>query len=318
MANLDKARRLQPYNPQRLDYAESALSNLKQLKDRPLEAMDDALAFRTTSLRFRGRHREAMENAKERYSMWAMTNIRHSSSIWAAFDLIECCIYNNEFVDAELFARTAYEIINERTDNIIPPDTRQQTLARGASYLARATLALAQDGGIAPEAKQAAGVEAIALAREALMLETQLHGAEHVNAAGEMLTLAQVLEYFTDVNDDEVIRLFEQTRAIFARVEGSSTLNVGGCEMNLAKAYENRAMRAAVAHNLDRDHPNDLDRYLADLELALSHFREAARFYSSVNHNNADQARRKATKIEEQLRLGRELHAIGAAIASRR
>ena len=54
-----------------------------------------------------GRYREAMETAKERYSMWAMTNIRNPASILAAFDLIECCIHVNEYVDAEMFARTA-------------------------------------------------------------------------------------------------------------------------------------------------------------------------------------------------------------------
>ena len=43
-----------------------------------------------------------MENAKERYSMWAMTNIRDPNSIRAAFDLIDCCLQLKEFFDAEL------------------------------------------------------------------------------------------------------------------------------------------------------------------------------------------------------------------------
>ena len=167
MENLEKAKRFRQDNNyvQVLRYAELATIKLKLLKDRPFEILDKAFSCKTTALNFTGRHREAMESAKERYSMWAMTNIRNPNSIWAAFDLIECCIHLQEYVDAELFARTAYEIIHERTDNTIPLNIRQQTLARGAQYLALTTFQLAQAGGIAPEAKQAAGVKAIALAR---------------------------------------------------------------------------------------------------------------------------------------------------------
>ena len=179
MAHLVKARGfLQDNNHvQALKHAELALTKLKLLKDRPFDAMDDAFACKSGALKFMGRQTEAMESAKERYTMWAMSNIRNPRSIYAAFDLIECCLHIEEYADAELFARTAYEIINERTDNIIPADMQQQTLARGSALLAQATLSLAQARGIAPDVKQEAGVKAIALAREALEIDIQLCGA---------------------------------------------------------------------------------------------------------------------------------------------
>ena len=309
LLNLEKARGLHPDNPQRLRFAELALTKLKLLKDRPLEEIDDAFAFKTTSLRFLGRHTEAMESAKERYTMWAMTNIRNPRSIWAAFDLIDCCMHINEFVDAELFARTALEIINERTDNIIPPDQRQETLARGSHYLAEATYHLAVAGGIAPEAKHAAGVKTIALAREALEISTRLFGSERPDAAMNMLILADALDYFNDVNDDEVLRLYEQSKVKHARLLGNTSLNVAVSEAKLGTAYVNREKRARNAH--------DLDGAVANLQLALPHFHEAARIYRATNHlGSADRNLREAVRIEKFLRLAEFSRATAAAAAA--
>ena len=307
MTNLMKARGFFEVNNyvQTLRYAELA-SKLKLLKDRPLEAIDLALSLKTASLEFLGRYREAMENAKERYTMWAMTNIRNPRSIRAAFDLIDCCLLLDEKVDAELFARTAYEIINQRTDNIIPLDQRQHFLARGAHYLAKATYELAKAGGIAPEAKQAAGMKAIALLREALEIDTQLYGAESGNVAGDISVLAQALAYFNDEDDNEVLRLYERAKAIFAQVQGSSSMNVAACEQNLGVAHLTWAMRAEAV--------NDPDRYVANLQLALPHYREAARI--STNHaDRADAALRTAAGVEELLRLAEISRAEAAAAA---
>ena len=306
MAHLEKARGFLRDNNyvQALRYAELALTKLKLLKDRPFEALDDALTCKTTSLRFMGRYKEAMENAKERYTLWAMTNIRNPRSIWAAFDLIECCLHLNEYVDAELYARTAYEIINERTDNIIPADMRQQTLARGAYYLALATYHLSRAGGIAPEAKHAAGVKTIALAREALDIDTQLYGAESVEVAGDMSTLANVLDHFNDVDDDEVLRLYEQAKGIYARLQGSSSRNVGAVEGNLAIKYRKRAIRAHAAH--------DLDRCVANLELTLPLYREASRILRINNHvDDAVDFEKAVAQVEEQIRMIRLASAAG-------
>ena len=38
-----------------------------------------------------------------------------------------------------------------------------------------------------------------------------------------MLTLAEVLDYFNDVDNDEVIRLYEQALDINSRMEGASS-----------------------------------------------------------------------------------------------
>ena len=295
MENLEKAKRFRQDNNyvQVLRYAELATIKLKLLKDRPFEILDKAFSCKTTALNFTGRHREAMESAKERYSMWAMTNIRNPNSIWAAFDLIECCIHLQEYVDAELFARTAYEIIHERTDNTIPLNIRQQTLARGAQYLALTTFQLAQAGGIAPEAKQAAGVKAIALARQALEIHTQLYGAGSVDAATNMVVL-QALDHFNDIDDDEILRLYQNSYPIFVRLQGGTSSNVALNEKNIANAYRKRARRA---YNAD-----DLDRELDNLELALPHYLEELRIHNA-NNNMASvaESRRNVTFIEEEI-----------------
>ena len=225
-----------------------------------------------------------------------LTSHTHPPAIEASFDVIESCIHNEEYVDAELYARTTWETITLSRDSHIPDNQRQYFTALGAYYLAQAMLALAQEGDIPPEANQTAGEEAIALARRALEIRTQMHGTEHQHAANAMRLLADTLAYFNNVDDDEVLRLYEQSIAIHARVEGSSTVNVGKAKKNLALAYIKRAKRAHAA--------NDLDRELSNLEIALTHYREAARIFRAANHmDRANNAEQHLTQVEEDLRL---------------
>ena len=155
-------------------------------------------------------------------------------------------------------------------------------------------LRLAEHGDVPPEANQAAGQEAIALARRALEIETQLNGLEHEDVANAMSLLADALEYFNNVDDVEVLRLYEQSIAIQARVEGSLSVNVAICENNLAQAYRIRAERAHVA--------NDLDREMANLERALPHYREAVRVFRAASHvDKAEVAALCIVQVEEEL-----------------
>ena len=264
---------------QTLRYAELAATKLKQLKDRRLEtveAIDAAMTYKFNALQRLCRNREALECAKECYTLWAMNHLRNPGSINAAFGLIQSCIHNEELEDAERYARHAMFMIAEMTDNFIPTGLRPPFLARGSYLLASATLALAEAGGIPPEKKQKAGEEAIALARKALELHTQLHGTEHSDVSADMRGLASLLNYFNDVDDDEVLRLHEQANAISSRVEGSTTLNVAIGEQNLGMAYTSRADRARAT--------NDLDRCMANHEMALFHYRESARIFQAINH----------------------------------
>ena len=49
---------------------------------------------------------------------------------------------------------------------------------------------------------------------------------------------------------------------------------------------------------------NDLDRCLADTELALPHYRETARIYRAINHvDTADSILRDVAETEESIRL---------------
>ena len=167
MATLEKAKGFhrQQNWVQALRYGELAATKLKQLKDRRLEtvqAIDLALGRKFDALGFMGRNREAMECIKECYTLWAMNHLRNPGSIKAALHLIQSCIFNDEYDDAERYARHAMFMINEMTDNFIPANQRSKFLAHGSYWLARAIFHLAKAGGIPPEGKQKAGEEAIA------------------------------------------------------------------------------------------------------------------------------------------------------------
>ena len=300
---------------QELRYGELAATKLKQLKDRRLETVqliDNALRCKYNALNFTARYKQAMACAEERYTLWAMNHMRNPGSINAALQLIESCLHNKQWEDAERYARHAMFMINDMADNFIPSDQRSRFLADGSYYLSQAIYHLAEAGGIPPAEKQKAGEEAIELARQALKLHTQLRGTESAKVANDMVILADVLNYFNDVDDDEVLRLYEQAIAIFSRVQGSSSPNVAAGENQLGGVYYNRANRVAAA--------NDLDRYLASLELALPHYREAVRIYRSINHvDNANSVLLNIADVEEKIRqIGIAKAAAAAAAAATR
>ena len=286
---------------QALRYSALALSMLKKLNPRTIEViklLDTAMRIKFNALSFTNRKMEALECAKDRYSLWSMGYMRHSGMLLAAFPLIEGLIHNKEYEQAALIARTAYDMIINDTDNIIPEDERQQFLAHGSRCLAQATFRLSESGGIPPEGKQKAGEEAIALAYKALEIETQLYGTESEAVAIAMGSLANILMYFNGVDDDECFRLYEQSIAIYSRIQGSISLNVATGKYNLSVVYERRALGS-----------NDLDRCLTDLEKALTHSIEAVRIYRAINHvDKADECARQTANVEKnliQLRLAR-------------
>ena len=300
--NLDKATGFHQQQNwvQTLRYAEIAATKLKQLKDRRLEtveAIDNALSIKFDSLQFCGRHREALECIKECYTLWAMNHLRHPGSMNAALALIESCIHNKEYEDADRYSRHAYFMIAEMTDNFIPSDERPSFLARVSYYLAQAILCLTKAGGIPRERKQKAGEEATKFARQALEIHTQLHGTESTEVALSAGVLADVLSYFNIVDDnDEVFRLLEQAIATFRRVEGNSSSNVAIHENKIGSAYVDRANRATLANNLDHR--------LLNLELSLHHCREALRIFKAINHEtqDSDAVQRNITIVEESIR----------------
>ena len=299
-ANLAKAKLFDRESKwmQALRYANIAATKLKQLKDRRLETVEligDALLCKYNALNFMYRPREAMECIKECYTLWAMNHLRNPGSIKAALGLIQSCLHNKEYEDAEHYARHAMFMINDMADNFIPSDRRSMFLADGSYWLARAILNLAETGSIPPGEKKKAGVEAIELARQALELHTQLSGAESAQIACDMVVLGDILGYFNDVDDDEIPRLFEQAIAIISRVEGSSSVNVAVAKMKLGTAYVNRADGTLAVR--------DLDRCLANMELALPHYREAARIFRVNNHaDNANDALKDIARVEENIR----------------
>ena len=276
--------------PQALHYADLAVAKLNQLKDRPVEIISDAMNFKFFALNFMDQNKEALECAKEWYCLW-LTKHTHPTAIKAAFALIESCLHNKEYADARLYAFTTWETLPLNRNSHIPEGKRQWFIAEGAYYLARAILALAETGGIPAEEKQKAGEEAIKFSRMALETHSQLYGPESCQVAGDMALLADVLGGFGHV-DDEITRLYEQAVAIYARAEGRSSLNVAIYTSSLAVEYTKKATRAFNA--------NDLDRHASNLELALLHYREAARIHRSNNH--VDRAER-----NEQMAAGVEM-----------
>ena len=283
---------------QALRNSDLALVKLNAMKKRPLEAISDALSFNCAALQNLGRYTEALQCAKDKYNLWAMARgPAHPSTIDAAFYLIDALLHNNEYDDAYHFAHTLWEIIhtNNHVDNDIPADKRQKYVASAAQLLSSATYRLAESGGIPLKEKQQAGELAITRARQSVEIYTQLFGAESQLVAGAMSNLASVLEYFSNSGDDEVLRLYQQSIANHTRLRRSTSRNVGVIEYNLGIAYYRRAEKALAA--------NDLDQYVANLQLALPHFHEAARIYRVINHiGDADSALRKVAQVEENMR----------------
>ena len=101
MAHLQKAKGFQRDRNfvQSLRYSELSLVKLKQLKDRPIEALDTALSNKFNALNFMDRNREALECAQERYCLY-LTSHTHPPAIAASFALIQTCIHNEEYEDA--------------------------------------------------------------------------------------------------------------------------------------------------------------------------------------------------------------------------
>ena len=289
---------------QMVQYSNLALTKLMKLHPRTLEVIefiDEAMLIKFNALNFMAQDKEALECAQERYSLWAAGNMRHYGMLNAALQLIEALLQNQDYEQSVLIASSAYEMITSRHDNIIPDGLQQQFLAEGSGYLAQATYQFARSGGIPPEETKKAGQEAIALARKALEIHTQMHGAESEQAAVDMNILADILEHFNGVGEDEALRLYEQSIATFSRVQGSLSSNVAVGEHNLGVAYDRRANEARIA--------NDLDRYVANLELALPHYREAARVYTTIHGvDDADRVNQLVAELEGNLRMTRILN----------
>ena len=293
---------------QTLSFCELAMSKLKQLLNSfsldVTEMLDDTLRLKFNALSYMGQHTEALECARERYSLWNKTNIRNPDTsdeddaltalhgiLGAAFPLIESLIHNNEYIEAEPIARITYETIIINSGIIIPENQRHEFLAQGSKLLAIAIYWLAYSNGIPAEEKVQAGVEAIALARNALEIDTQLHGDESDEIAFDLLSLADLLKYFNGDDDDEVLRLYERAIAIYRRVQGHLSPNVAVGENNLGNAYQKRADAALYA--------NDLSRCMTNLDLAMSHFFSAERIFRTINHiDAADRSAQRAINIE--------------------
>ena len=286
---------------QTLRYSELSVTKLMQLKHHPVEIISEAMCEKFTALNMMGKKREALECAKEWYCLW-LTKHTDAGAIIASFAVIESCLQNNEFDDASLYAHTLWETITLSRDSKIPESQRQAYVAKGAYYLSRSLFFLALNGGVPAEEKQKVGEEAIKFGRMALEIDTQLFGIQHDQVAGDMLAIADSLEHFNDVDDDEVVRLRDQSKSIYARVQGSSSVNVAVGEKNLGLAYQKRAIRAHAA--------NDLDRCVTNYELALPHFRQAIRIYRSVNHiEAADRAALAAADVEGDLQQAKRARA---------
>ena len=283
---------------QTVRYAELAATKLKKLKDRRLETVkhiDEALTLKFSALQFMAHHSKALECVEENYTLWAMNHLRNPNSIRVALLLIQSCLHNYQIEDAHNYARHAMFMINDMTDSFIPSDERPAFLAEASYWLARSIFALAQAGGIPPAEQQKAGEEATTFIRQALELHTQYLGDQSAQVAADMVIIADILDYFNDVDDDEILRLYEQSIAISSRLNGSLSVNVAVGKNNLGSAYKNRAVRAKGA--------NDLDRCIANLELALPHYREAVRIYRALNHvDGANQTLGEIAQVEEGIR----------------
>ena len=265
------------------------------------------MRIKYNALIFTDQKKEALECAQERYSLWAAGYMRNSGMLNAAFPLIDGLLHNAEYEQAALIAATAHEMVTCDTDNIIPEEKRRTFIAHASRMLAQATYHLAVTGGISPEKKQKTGEETIALARKALEIDTQMHGNESNEVAMDMGILGDILTYFNGVDNDEALRLYEQSIVILSRVQGSLSPNVANSKHSLGVFYHRRANGARDA--------NDLDRCVVNLELALPQYREAARIYTAINYaDNAENDTKLAARMVEELRQIR-IHIVNRAFS---
>ena len=285
---------------QALRYGDLALAKLNSMKKRNLENISDALAIKCDALKEMNRYAESLQCAKDKYNMWAIARGPvHPFTILAAFTLIECLFRSEEYEDAHTYAHALWEIIhtNNHVDNDIPADKREAYVAMAAFLLSQAIYWFSMSGGIPPEEKQKAGEEAIARARQSLEIRIQENGAGSLVTAPAMVGLADVLSHFNDTNEEnEVLRLFEQSLAIFTRINGRLSMNAGIGESKFADAYIKKSKNAFAA--------NELDQCVANLKLALPHFREAAQIFRGINcMDKANQALSDISTTEMHLRL---------------
>ena len=299
MANLLKAKGFQRDRnwTQTIRYGEIAATKLQQLKDYSLEnvqAMDDALGCKFDAFTFMGQHKEAMECCKVRYILWTTNHIQNSNTINSTLGLIQSCLLNKEFEEAERYGRHVILMINDRMASLTITE-HQAFLADGSFWLARSILDRAKAGRIPPHEKQKMGEEAIAFARKAYDLHPKLFAVPLLQISYDMTLLADVLRCFNDGDDHEIIRLQEQSVVFAFRAEGSSSPNVASTKNYLGLSYQKRAMRAENA--------NDLDRCMTNLELALSQHREAARIFRAINRPSATHdSLREVGRVEEDIR----------------
>ena len=276
--------------PQALRYADIALIKLNQHKDRPVELTSAVMSIKFDSLNMMGQDKDALECAKEWYCLW-LTKHTHPPAITAAFALIESCIHNGEYDDVRLYAHTTWETITLSRDSHIPDSQREEFTARGAHYVAKSIFAMVQSGGIPAEEKHEAGNEAITRARQALDIFSRLHGIERKTVAMAKVMLAQVLDFFKEDGNDESLRLFEDSKAIYTQLQGNSSIKVGEIEEDLGALYYKRAKRALNG-------TNDLHSTLSYLDLSLLRLREATRIYRSLGQLNKEVDRSTKMTIE--------------------
>ena len=282
---------------QALRYSNLALAKFNAMKKCDLKVISDALAIKTDALKFLDLHDESLDCATEKYKLWAMARgPAHPSTIDAAFYLIDSLSHNKKYDDAYHFAYTIWEIIhnNNHVDNDIPGEQRLKYVENAAKLLAQAIFHLSRSGGIPSEEKEKEGAEAITRARQALEINTQLHGTMSEGVAIAMATLANVLNHFKEDCDDEVIDLYKQAIDIHRQLYGNMSINVGVKNRNVGITYYNRANRAHQASDLQREKNN--------LELALTHLREAAYIYTSINHvEKSERTLRNVNEVEQRL-----------------
>ena len=203
-------------------------------------------------------------------------------------------------------------MINDMADNFIPAHDQPFLVADVAYFLSQAIYCLANENksSISPEEKKKAGEEAIPLARKAVAMYTKLHGTDNFRFANALGVLAQALNFFNNLDDDdEVTRLYQQAIDITLRGEGNLSCNLAIDEHRLGEVYNKRAISACnacmsfVSTGMMDQAAIQLDRCKINFDLALPHFKEALRVYRAIDREErAASSLHRVTEIEENLR----------------
>lgn len=184
------------------DYCEDAIAYAERSGD--LTLLYNAFVTKGNNLMMQERNSEAKSVFEESYNLVVTAHDPVHPLVLQAGDLlINSCLLNKEYYDAERFSRFCYQSLTR------PIDSESEEVASVARSLAEATYHLIVSKGV----EGGDLLEAEMLSRKSLRICEKFYGRNHFTAVSILSTLSNILR-LKGGHDDEVKSLLEQCRTI--------------------------------------------------------------------------------------------------------